>query len=78
MWSFGIEASSVIALRMLKFASGGNGVDVEARRMVTEKIDAGLDIQRLAMTGALGASPVAPWSRRCLIIGAESVQTSAV
>jgi hypothetical protein len=43
-WSLGLEASSVIALRTLKRATGGVAADVEARRMVSEKIEAGFAI----------------------------------
>ena len=38
-WSLGLEASSVIALRTLKMATGGVAADAEARRMVGEKIE---------------------------------------
>jgi chloramphenicol 3-O-phosphotransferase len=53
-WSLSVEASSVIALRMLKFAGGGVAAEAEARKMVSEKIEAGLALQTLALTGALG------------------------
>ena len=55
-WSLGVEASSVIALRVMKIASGGKGGEAEASRMISEKITAGLDLQRMAMTGGLGLS----------------------
>jgi len=53
-WSLGTDASSVIALRTLKIAAGGVAAEVEARRMVSEKIEAGLALQALALTGGLG------------------------
>jgi hypothetical protein len=56
-WSLGLEASSVIALRTLKMATGGVAADAEARRMVSEKIEAGLALQMLALTGGLGLTP---------------------
>jgi hypothetical protein len=56
-WSLGVEASSVIALRTLKIAAGGAAGDAEARRMVGEKIEAGLALQTLALTGGLGVTP---------------------
>jgi hypothetical protein len=56
-WSLGVEASSVIALRLLKIGSGGAAGHAEVHRMVDEKIEAGLDIQRLALSGALGLTP---------------------
>lgn len=56
-WSLGMEASSVIALRTLKILSGGAAGNAEARRMVDEKIQAGLDLQSTALTGGLGLTP---------------------
>jgi hypothetical protein len=56
-WSLGIEASTVIGLRTLKLAAGGAAGEAEARRMVSEKIDAGLALQTLALTGGLGFNP---------------------
>jgi hypothetical protein len=53
-WSLGIDASSVIALRTLKIAAGGVAGEVEARRMVSEKIEADLALQALALTRGLG------------------------
>jgi hypothetical protein len=52
-WSLGVEASSVIGLRMLKIAAG----EAEARLMIDEKIQAGLDLQTMALTGGLGLTP---------------------
>jgi hypothetical protein len=51
VWSLSLEASSVIALRALKVAAGGRAAESEARRMVSEKIEAGLALQTLALTG---------------------------
>jgi hypothetical protein len=53
-WALGMEASSVIALRTLKILSGGAAGQAEARRMVDEKIKAGLALQSAALTGGLG------------------------
>jgi hypothetical protein len=55
-WSLGLEASSVIGLRATKLAAGGPEADVECRRMVAEKFDAGLELQVKALSGALGFS----------------------
>ena len=55
-WSLGFEASYVIALRTLKIASGGPAAEAEMRRMVSEKIEAGLTLQALMLTGGLGRS----------------------
>jgi hypothetical protein len=56
-WSLGIESSSVIGLRTLKLAAGGAAADAESRRMVEEKIKAGLEWQTMALTGGLGLTP---------------------
>jgi hypothetical protein len=53
-WRLGVEASSVIALRTLKLAAGGAAAQAEARRMVSEKIEAGLALHARALTGGLG------------------------
>ena len=53
-WSLGLEAASVIGLRTIAIASGGPAADAEARRMVSEKVDAAVALQTLAVTGGLG------------------------
>ena len=53
-WSLGIEASSVIGLRAIKIAAGGAAAEKEAYRMVSEKIEASLTLQRKALNGGLG------------------------
>jgi len=58
-WMLGAEACHVVALRGLKFATGGDLDGQEARRMVVEKIEAAQALQMMALTGALGvATPV--------------------
>ena len=44
----------MIALRTLKIAIGGAAAEAETRRMVSEKIEAGLALQALALAGGLG------------------------
>ena len=56
-WSLGMEASTVMGLRLLKLSQGGPAAGAEAERMVREKLDAAVDLQMLAITGALGATP---------------------
>ena len=56
-WALGVEASSVIALRTLKIAQGGEAGTAEAERMVREKMEAAAELQRLAFTGGLGLTP---------------------
>lgn len=58
-WALGFEASAVIGLRTLKLAAGGAAADEEARRMVSEKVQAGMELQRRALTGGLGSDPAA-------------------
>jgi hypothetical protein len=48
-WTLGIEAASVVALRMLKIGAGGPAGAAEARRMVTEKIESGFALQVMAL-----------------------------
>ena len=46
--------SSVIAFRTLKIAAGGVAAEVEVRQMVSEKIETGMALQALALTGGFG------------------------
>jgi hypothetical protein len=55
-WALGVEASAVIGLRSLKLATGGKAAEVEARRMFDEKVAAAMELQMLALTGALGTT----------------------
>lgn len=60
-FELGVEAQTVVALRMMKLAAGGAAANAEAQRMVTEKIEAAMTAQAhlasgvLAGTGAEGA-----------------------
>jgi hypothetical protein len=56
-WSLGVEAASVVGLRVLKIAAGGASARAEARLMLVEKVEAGWTIQGKALTGALGLTP---------------------
>ncbi len=53
-WMLGIEAATVIGLRTLKLVAGGAAAETEARRMVSEKNEAVLTLQGMAVTGGLG------------------------
>jgi hypothetical protein len=44
----GFEAQGVIALRMMRFAAGGARGQSEARRMIIEKVTAGIEAQTVA------------------------------
>src|ERR1700743_261094 len=52
-WTLGLEASAVIGLRAMKIAQGGAASQAEAERMVSEKVQAALDLQLSALTGGL-------------------------
>jgi hypothetical protein len=54
--SLGLEASAVVGLRTMKILAGGAAGEAEARRMVSEKVKAGLALQALALSGGLGLS----------------------
>ena len=56
-WSLGMEASSVIGLRTLKMAVGGPAARLEAERMVSEKVEATMQLQAKAISGGLGMTP---------------------
>ena len=53
-WQIGLEAQSVIALRMLRLAAGGARAEAEASRMVTEKVTAAGEAQMAAAMAAMG------------------------
>ncbi len=57
VWRLGYEASMVVGLRAMTFAAGGPAAQVEAQRMVAEKLDIGLALQLQLLSGALGATP---------------------
>ena len=52
--ALGAEAATVMTLRSMKIAAGGAAAETEARRMVSEKVEAAQALQVLALTGALG------------------------
>ena len=56
-WMLGLEASSVIALRMMKIAAGGVAAETEAKRMISEKLSAVLELQSRTLRGGLGVTP---------------------
>jgi hypothetical protein len=57
-FQMGMEAQSVIALRMLRLGSGGARMEAEASRMITEKVAATAEAQAVAAVAILsGRSP---------------------
>lgn len=53
----GVEAQSVVVLRMLRFMAGGARIETEATRMVTEKISAAAEAQLVAAMATIGGRP---------------------
>ncbi|THD64961.1 hypothetical protein [Phenylobacterium sp.] len=62
-WSLAAEATAVIGLRTLLIAQGGARAGAETERMVSEKVAAGLSLQAMALSGALGATPASATAR---------------
>jgi hypothetical protein len=58
-WALGMEASAVIGLRTIKMAAGGIDAAEEAQLMVSEKMQAAMELQSALVTGQLGANPLA-------------------
>jgi hypothetical protein len=56
LWVLGMESAAVMTMRGLKVAAGGAAAEAEMLRMVSEKVQAGLDLQALALRGALGTT----------------------
>ncbi|MHA6769988.1 hypothetical protein [Sphingobium ummariense] len=55
-WSLGMEAWSVVGMRVPRLMTGDPAALVEAQRMVTEKVEAAALLQWKMMTGGLGGS----------------------
>ena len=55
----GVEASAVIASRMMKLAAGGEPAEREIRRMISEKTQAGIELQAKLMALGARAAPAA-------------------
>ena len=57
IWSLGMDSASVIGLRTMKLAQGGQAAGQEAELMVAEKMSAAFDVQLKLMTGGFGFNP---------------------
>jgi hypothetical protein len=55
-WLLDLEATNVVALRMLRLAAGGPAAAAEIHRMFAEKLVAASMLQSLAVIGALGST----------------------
>ena len=62
-WTLGVEASAVAGLRAMRIAAGGAAGEAEMKRMIDEKLDAGLALGAKAMTGGLGLTAPAAAAR---------------
>ena len=60
----GIEANQVVALRVMKLMTGGNGPRREAQLMVSEKADAAIRAAASTLAGASGEKIVRQYRRR--------------
>ena len=56
-WMLGLDATAVVGLRLMKLAAFDAESAAETQKMVTEKVAAAMELQVLAITGALGRSP---------------------
>lgn len=70
-WKFGydatmltLEAQQVIGLRLMKLSAGGAAAQIEAERMVTEKVMAAGEAAMLLATGGSGAGVLAGYRRK--------------
>jgi hypothetical protein len=52
-WQIGLEAQSVIAIRMLRLAAGGARAEAEASRRLAEKVLAACEAQMAAAMAAM-------------------------
>lgn len=64
-WWLGAESAYVAGLRMGRMATGSLPVVAETQLMITEKVQAAMELQTDAVFGVLGSTPLAA-SRRAL------------
>ena len=57
-WMLGAEAATVMTLRMTRIAAGDAGARHEAERMITEKVQAGLELQAKLIDEGLSLTPL--------------------
>jgi hypothetical protein len=62
----GFDAQNVVALRMLRFATGDARAQNEARRVVAEKIEAAAEVQSAAISAIrTGRKDATSWTIPC-------------
>ena len=57
-WTLGMDASTVIGLRLARIAVGDAEAGREAKLMVAEKVEAAWEMQAALVTGRLGSTPL--------------------
>jgi hypothetical protein len=60
----GLEAQTVVALRLAKLSLGGAAAQVEAQRMVTEKLEAAAEAAMTLATGGTAERVVRDYRRK--------------
>lgn len=58
-WQLGIDSAAVIAMRLAKLGSGQDLAGREMSLMMSEKVQAVVEMQMAALTGSLGSNPAA-------------------
>jgi len=76
-WFLGAEACAVVGLRSLRLVSGGPEACSEARLMITEKIECGIELSVGLMAGRLGSTPKAVVGR-CVTHYLEGVRANRI
>ena len=70
MFQLGIEAQSVVTLRVMKIAGGGRAGEKESARMVSEKVQAVIDLHwEMAHSFLAGEAHLAPGRALALVRG---------
>ncbi|AWN48454.1 hypothetical protein DK419_20570 [Methylobacterium terrae] len=60
----GLEAQTVVALRLAKLSLGGAAAQIEAQRMVTEKVEAAAEAAMTLATGGTAERVVRDYRRK--------------
>ncbi|KMO37256.1 signal peptide protein [Methylobacterium tarhaniae] len=60
----GFEAQTVVALRLAKLSLGGEAAQIEAQRMVTEKLEAAAEAAMTLATGGTAERVVRDYRRK--------------
>lgn len=58
-WALGAESATVAGMRVAKIAAGGSPAATEAALMISEKVQAGLELQASLVASGLALTPLA-------------------